>query len=342
MASDDRRNGVVATGSLLGGACEPPLMHPQLIEEITTCRAIARRCAFVIGPARSGTTILAQIINAHDRAFLTTEANYHLASAFPDFRAWYNDQHRMFRNQTAKSTYAPNFGYPGENDWWRWLARAADYFEVVGDKLASTEFHLQAFDPDMFMSFFESRFFSARYIFSFRDPVQTVLSSSFLWKKDPISLIVSWASAVKLWADFIRIFPFTLTVLLAELDATKIAEIGEFLGLDLTTSAVLFDHREQRVHQPLDSAGEFVGRIAPLLQMIYGEIKETVRMDRALLQSDQKRVRQVGGAIVPGNIYSDIAVVTTPVGRAWNLADQLVSDLQANLSRQALNSAAPV
>lgn len=250
MAIDHARNGVGKIGSHAHGTHETAPVDDLVVEEIKTCRAIANRCAFVIGPARSGTTIVAQIVNAHYRAFLTTEANYYLAGSYPDFRDWYNSQHRTFGNQASKSTYAPNFGYPGQGEWWRWLGYAADYFDLVGDKMAFTDYHTNSDHKDELMDFFETRFFESKYVFIFRDPVQTLLSSASLWSKDPRSVISSWASVVKLWADFIRIFPCTMTVLLAELDAAKIAEIGAFLGLDLSGSARLLDQREQRLHQP--------------------------------------------------------------------------------------------
>ena len=242
----------------------------------------------MLGPARSGTTILAQIVNANDKAFLTTEANFYLASAYPHFRDWYNDQHRAFDNQVSKSSYAPNFAYPGQEEWWHWLLGAAGYFELVGDKMAFSSEYL--FDSSQFMSFFESRFYNSKYIFTFRDPVQTILSAAALsWVKEPVAPMIAWASVVKMWADFIRVFPQTMTILHSELDESKIAEIGSFLGLDLSESARLLDDRERRVHKPEDfELGAFAARVAPLLQMIFSEIKATVEMKRVLLQSDQK------------------------------------------------------
>jgi hypothetical protein len=325
--SPPQQHGELPLLSRTGFDSEPA--DQRLREEIKTCRSIANRCAFVIGPARSGTTILAQIVNANDRAFLTTEANYYLGSAYPDFREWYNHQHQTYGNQASKSSYAPDLSDPGEHQWWQWLARAAFHFDLVGDKMAYTDFDTSRHDPNKFMSFFESRFFESRYMFIFRDPVQTMLSSAVLWDRDPRSFVASWASIVKLWADFIRVFPFTMTILHAELNDAKIAEIGVFLGLDLSASARLLDHREQRRHRSADIAdGPFVTRIRPLLEMIYSEIKETVSMERVLLQADQKRDRYEGGQRPKGSSSSDIAVVSTPVGRAWNLADQLVSGLR--------------
>jgi hypothetical protein len=302
---------------------------PPLLDELDTCRAIANRCGFVIGPARSGTTILAQVINANDRAFLTTEANYFEAEKHPDFRSWYNDQHLSFGNQISKISYAPNFGQRGEQEWWKWLARSAEHFEVVGDKLAFTNVQLESLTSTDFMAFHETRFFRSKYIFIFRDPVQSVLSAAGLWNADPVALAVGWAQFAKLWADFIRVFPFTMTLLLEELGPAKVDEIGDFLGLDLSESARLLDPREQRRHEPDASrCNEFAGRIAPVLRMIFSEIKESVTMKRVFLQSDQKRVRLDKGGGLLDRSRPEIAVVTTPVGRAWNLAHTFIGALQ--------------
>jgi Sulfotransferase family len=307
---------------------ERPIESPAL-EEVKTCRSIANRCAFILGPARSGTTILAQIINANDRAFLTTEANFYQAGPHPDFREWYNGQHLLFQNQISKISYAPHFNYPGEHEWWKWLARTAEYYDVVGDKMAFTDHHVIKNSSVEFMPFFEARFFESRYIWIFRDPVQTILSSTVLWDTDPLVLIRSWASMVKLWADFIRVFPFTITILHADLNDSKTVELGTFLGLDLSGSGRLLDSREQRQHQPGDIArGTIASKFAPILQMIYGEIKESIGLERVLLQADQKRGRLDCGTVPPASAKPDIAVVSTSVGRAWNLADRLLKELR--------------
>jgi Sulfotransferase family len=299
-----------------------------ILDEVNTCRSIANRCAFVMGPARSGTTILAQVINGSDRAFLTTEAYYFWAEKYPDFRSWYNQQHLAFGNQVSKISYAPNFGHHGEQEWWKWLARAAEHFDVVGDKLAFTNVQLEALTSIDFMGFHETRFFRSKYIFIFRDPVQSILSAANLWNGDPVALALGWAQFAKLWADFIRVFPLTTTVLLEELGPAKVGEIGDFLELDLSESARLLDPREQRRHEPdASNCGEFAGRIAPVLRMIFSEIKESVTMERVFLQADQKRVRVDQGRRLLGRARPEIAVVTTPVGRAWNLAHQLISEL---------------
>ena len=332
MDIDHPSNGNGTVASFPRIVINDELEERLLLEEIKTCRSIARRCAFILGPARSGTTILAQIINANVRALLTTEANFYQAGSHPVFRDWYNHQHKSFKNQISKVSYAPNLTYPGEHEWWKWLARAADFFDVVGDKMAFIDHLMGPSDSSDFMSFFESRFFESRYLFVFRDPVQTVLSSAVLWNKDPLPLIRSWATFVKLWADFIRVFPFTMTILHSGLNESKIAEVGAFLGLDLSESSRLLDTREQKQHQPADiERGAFANRVAPLLQMIYSEIKDSLEMERVFLQADQKRGGLDGTPWALGRRTSDIAVVSTSVGQAWNLADHLLSNLRDDM-----------
>jgi hypothetical protein len=149
---------------------------------------------------------------------------------------------------------------------------------------------------------------------------------------------LGWAHVVRLWADFIRVFPFTLTVLLEELNVAKVGEIGDFLGLDLSESARLLDSREQRRHEiEASQCDDFAGRIAPVLRMIFGEIKESLTLERVLLQADQKRVRLDHGGHLLSRARPDIALVTTPVGRAWNLADQLIDELQVASSGEPLH-----
>jgi hypothetical protein len=63
--------------------------------------------------------------------------------------------------------------------------------------------------------------------------------------------------------------------------------------------------------------------------MIFSEIKESVTMERVFLQADQKRVDAEQEGRLLGRSRPEIAVVTTPVGRAWNLAHQLIGELQA-------------
>jgi hypothetical protein len=101
----------------------------------------------------------------------------------------------------------------------------------------------------------------------------------------------------------------------------------------LSESVRLLDAREQRRHEiEASRCDEFAVRIAPVLRMIFGEIKESLAMERVFLQADQKFVRLDQCGSQQARSRPEIAVVTTPVGRAWNLAHQLISELQGGPS----------
>ena len=160
-----------------------------LLDELCTCRAIADRCAFVVGPARSGTTILRRSSMAMTGLSSRLKRTFRGPEA-PGFSYVVQREAPWFRKPGIESLLWPNFGHRGELEWWKWLARAAEHFDLVGDKLAfANDQHLSLSFTEL-MAFFETRFFRSKYIFIFRDPVQSVLSSSRLWDGDPVA--VAW------------------------------------------------------------------------------------------------------------------------------------------------------
>ncbi|MDE1174847.1 MAG: sulfotransferase [Parvibaculaceae bacterium] len=307
---------------------EPSPGH-SLSDEIAACRQIAERCIFILGHARSGTTILAECLNAHPDVYMTTEANFYLRGPQADFREQYNLQHAHADNQISKSSYAPAFVPHGSSLWWEWLESAASHYSIVGDKMAFSDVHFDLCSEADFLSFFEARFYQARYLFTFRDPVQTLISTIKLLDKDPIRAIHGWLSMVKLWADFIRIFPHTKTVILDNIGAQEIVEIGHFFNLDTSMSGALLDPREQRSHAPGDlEKGHVLEPCRDRLQSIFEAIKATLTMNPVLFQADQKmgHVRLTDDQ--PNAKRFPIAVVETPVGKAWRLADELEKSLR--------------
>ena len=78
-------------------------------EEFAVCRRLERKAVFIVGFARSSTTVTLQILNAAKNAFILGEANFYLPNAEARFRDWYNRMHIEFNNQITKSSYAPDF-----------------------------------------------------------------------------------------------------------------------------------------------------------------------------------------------------------------------------------------
>ncbi len=62
---------------------------------------------FVLGCARSGTTILQNALNDSDQVFLFGEPDFHTDPGTPDFARRYNAMHRSWSNHATKSTFCP-------------------------------------------------------------------------------------------------------------------------------------------------------------------------------------------------------------------------------------------
>lgn len=294
--------------------------------EITACRAIADRCIFIWGPARSNTTILTEIINTSKDALLLAEANLYAPKHEDGFSTWYNTQHRSFDNQVSKSTYAPHFNDGG---WLEWLQAASQFYERVGDKMAFTNHQFAVMPTDQIRAFFEARFFAARHIFTFRDPVQTLLSTAHLFRiSEDATLrpyIVGWLKTAQLWADCVRTFPNTLTVA-DPLSPATVTRLAEFLALDLTGADRLLDQSERRRHTVPDSFTT-LRDIEGELSAVYADIQATVDADPVLWQADQKRSLALNDTRTDSN--AGISLAPQPIGQVWARAEHLISELSA-------------
>jgi hypothetical protein len=131
--------------------------------EIEVCRALAGRCAFVLGHGRSGTTLLEQLVNAHPRTLVTAEANFHLRRPRDGFREIFNSQHRSWNNQISKLSYVPNLDGRAGGEWWQWLEKAALHYDRLGDKMAFGPAHFVVISPEQWMAFYEQRFLCSKY-----------------------------------------------------------------------------------------------------------------------------------------------------------------------------------
>ena len=310
----------------------------ELERELVVCRGLSDRCVFVIGYARSRTTITAQLINVDERALILTEAEFHRGGR-PSFRQWYNRKHRIFDNQVCKSSYAPDFTGRRRARWWQWLAQAAEHHEVVGDKLALSAEHFLAWPAEELMSFYESRFFRARYLFTIRQPVETLLSVCRKFgASDETYLrlhVFGWLEFIKLWADMVRTLPHTVTLIGDGIGADYVQSVRDFIGLDLPGAEVLIDSKEQRKHALPESGCRTLREAQPTLDAVFAGVRRACEAPRAVLQADQKRTLSGNDSVGDGS--ADIAVVPQAIGQVWAMAD----DYQRRVLRSDAESFGP-
>jgi hypothetical protein len=286
--------------------------------EIATCRSLAEKCVFIVGFGRSKTTITLELLNCASNALILSEANFFLDDHGEKFSTWYNNQHRDFGNQRTKSSHAPAFLPDEPHTWWQWLASAAQFYDCIGDKIAFSDYHLGKAPPDTFRPFYEARFLKSRYIFLLRNPVDVLLSGAKLMSiVDDVGmnrLCAAWLDFMELWADFVRVFPLTLTIICERFGEGTVEQLEAFTGLDLGDARLLISPANTRQHK---LTGKFptLARVKVQLEELYAEAVVAADENHVLWQAEQKRNASANDS--RGEELGWIAMTSHPIGRLW-------------------------
>jgi hypothetical protein len=305
-------------------------------DEVLRCRDISGQALFVLGFARSSTSISTQILNSSNDVFLLGEANIYLPHYERRFTDWYNQMHSDSNNQISKTTYAPDFVPDVDHDWLDWLCVAKTVYPLVGDKMAFSDQHFSLAAPSTIRSFFESRFFRSKYIFTIRDPVQTLLSTAKLFnistERAIIRETIAWLRFVQMWADWVRVFPSTLTFDADKLNHNVIDDLQTFVETDLSGAKLFIDERSRTNH---------LNAIAfPILDQIKDDLGLVFDLVKAAME-ERPSQWQLNGEHRPGpssdtsdassSQYRPAQVSKAPIYSAWAMCERMIRNLQLHL-----------
>ena len=297
--------------------------------EISRCRDLCAGTIFLLGFARSSTSITAQILNSSKRIFLLGEANLYLPHPEKRFRDWYNEMHLKVNNQVSKTTYAPDLVPEVDHDWLDWLSAASKVYPLVGDKMAFSAIQFSMVDPSKIRSFFESRFILSKYVFTIREPTQTLLSTAKLFAimddGGIIKEIIAWLRFIQMWADWVRIFPNTLTFIAEELGKNTLNGLQDFLEIDLSGAELFIDEGNRTKHQNLDAF--------PILAQIQDELKKVFDLVRVALNHNPIQWQLTGALRADQSADRDaklnpVHLSKTPIYSAWAMCEELIQNLQ--------------
>ncbi len=205
-------------------------------------RPFSRRCVFVIGPARSGTTVLQNALNASADFFLLGEPGFECDDE-PGFAARYRERQAAVGNLENKSTALPPL-LEDDPPWWLWLRRLSEYHRRVGAKIAINP----GGDPShaLLLAFHGQVFYDSAYIFVFRDPIATAVSRHRLscasgeaasaWQ----DLFANTLSVMRLYVRMAALFPNVTALLHEDIDAGTFARLGAATGCDLSMAAAYY------------------------------------------------------------------------------------------------------
>ena len=276
---------------LYGG--EPQIGHvlenkDALAREILTCRAIAADAFFIIGFARSGTTASLELVNnSIPSAYILGEANLYCPKHIPNFYEWYRGHVLIQKTQPAKSYHLPNLIPHRSATWWENLLALRSYYRIVGDKMAFNASHFDIATPASIQAFFEARFYNAKYLFLFRDPIATLRSWARLanFSSDAAMRreMIAWLRTVRLWADMVRIFPHTLTLIREEMGDAAAERLGSFIGHPLDKG---YYHTKSTVRPPVPDSFPSLTHHAEELSEIFSLVKSVSHASQPLWKCD--------------------------------------------------------
>ena len=212
-------------------------------------RRLEDRGLFVVGTARSGTTVLYETLNESSDVYLLGEAMFFEEAHRTNFADFHELRHDGYGNRKHKGHYLPR-GLAAAENGFDLLRRLAERYRWVGEKVALGPCHVTergrtAFEP--FLRFHATHFFHSRYVLIVRRPVLSVASMARLWGQFAVpELLTTWAVGFRVGVELAFTFPNVLVLAHDSLNEGSAARLGEVLGLSLDIPSGRFDREFQR------------------------------------------------------------------------------------------------
>jgi hypothetical protein len=242
---------------------------------------------FIVGNARSGTSIFAGCLNLSNDIYLLLEANVHVSFNEDGFIERYNAMHLSFKNDRKKGTYIPQ-AISSENGALPVLLRMAKRHRYVGEKIAFGPHGLyggQTFQ-DVFFEFHCRYFYYSTYFLIIRNPSESVWSMSKLFPdKDIEYLFESWLRTINILIDCYQTFPNCYFLFSESFCSDTIKKIGQILGVHIPLPEGMVSDKYKT---SLLKAGEVPACLSPH-HVILDECNEIYSEVRSVMSADTFR-----------------------------------------------------
>jgi len=281
----------------------------------------------IVGPARSGTTVLLNALNTSGDICMLGEPFSYRDDGEADFRARFNRKHKRFANQISKSTYAPRL--PGLSE----HATAPDYFKalsrhyaIYGEKISLSNPRFGSDFPRL-QDWLEDH--RPRCLFVFRRPADVLYSAAGLFKATTlIDTIYYYALTVRLYLNIARVLPEVRHVLHSEISEATFQVLGRWLNADLSCAAACYDAERLERRHPEAEIAEI-----ETLNLAYDFLSKWEAFDGliapALLQTEQKLSGENGNEL--GRLYAKVDALILSLGQDHQ-QNNAVSDAVADSS----------
>jgi hypothetical protein len=244
-------------------------------------RELTSRCLFVVGNARSGTTILNNCLNQSRDIFMMSEANFYLHLENDDFVEHYNRMHSEFRNPKGKDSWIP-LPPDGNSNGVAALLRLAEHYRWIGEKIAFGPHGKigQKTYQDMFFEFHSRYFYDSTYLLLARKPNEVIFSLAKMFpNRSTEELIETWIDTITVQLDVYSGFPNAQWIFFEDLSSARIVEIADGLKapLVLPENTIRTDVMYSKL--PGDEIHPSVGEFAELivgLNDVYRELRSGI------------------------------------------------------------------
>jgi hypothetical protein len=280
-------------------------------------RALDTQGLFVLGAARSGTTVLQNALNDSRDIFLFGEPAFHDDPGSADFAARYNSRHRAWGNQETKSSFCPAF-FDGDASWCDYVRHLATLYRYVGSKIVINPDKAQETCQRVF-DFHCRYFYRAHYIFTFRNPINVLMSTRGLAELSGYApesyekVLSSFVQVMALYIRMLRNLPSVHAVFHENADETLFRDLGLKLRVDLAHAASYYDSKRVR-HYSLDDIPEPSRESATTVVELYENLRQHALAGFGLVQLDQN------------SGHFDISHYT-PLGALQRRVDQVLAQL---------------
>jgi len=254
------------------------------------CSNVSRQALFIIGAARSGTTILQNALNDSGDIFLFGEPCFHADSGDADFASRYNAMHRSWGNQENKSSYCPPL-FKTDASWYQYLARLAETYRYVGAKIVinpglAEEQASQLFD-------FQCRhFYASHYLFTFRNPLDVLMSTLGLAELNGgkiatvAEVLKGYFVVVQLFFRALRNLPHVHVIFHETVNADTFGKLETWLGVPLPRAGDYYSNGKVR-HYDLDRVPETHRARVTDAMTLYENFKQATLAGFELIQIEQ-------------------------------------------------------
>lgn len=194
---------------------------------------LERQGLFVVGHARSGTSILMHALNSSRDIFLLGEATLMGEGLKPGFARWYNQMHANDGKPRTKDTFCPIAPSDDANgvETLNWLSQR---FRYVGDKMAFRSESL-GYDPWGFFEFQARNFFLSHYVCVIRNPADVLRSNREMFKPHDLSVYAdSYLHTLELILALSDTMPNVYVLFHESINQRTFDVIGEKLQVDLS------------------------------------------------------------------------------------------------------------